>query len=146
MNKTIWMWILIAVIVIAGGWYFYSKTQPINPSDLTAGYWKDVGLKDTLNLTGRKQACEAKLHSCFQQEAGYNKFAVEILGEPGSYAGFTMGDLANNRKWCINQCFGSELVCTVDECIYRCIGARVLPEESIGPGCNQVMVDTTEAI
>jgi len=151
MNKKTWYWVLAIVIVVLGGWYYYSKTSVVGPSNLTAGYWKDTGLKDMYDLTGRKQACEAKLHSCFKDEAFMNKLAVENE-VPGEYAGRTIPSGPTSMSKCGNMCNNAIngsvnlTVCNYQDCVYRCFGARILPEEDIAPGCNQIMVDTTTAI
>jgi len=104
-NKKIWYWILIAVIVIAGGWFFYSKTQPVNPSDLTAGV--------NNGITASKEACKAKLNICFK-------------GQPGMTDAQISDALSSGYQNCAANCapFGvpNDNVCTQTTCESRCWG------------------------
>ena len=111
MNKTIWMWVLIAIIVIAGGWYFYSKTsQPKTTSFSGTGtalgtspsgddvFW---GIRNGVNQSppqGRVKSACAHVDRC-----------VRDPNDPYN-PGYQMWDCdTNSAKWCRNQCSNAQV-------------------------------------
>ena len=115
--------IALSVVGVVAIYAMYQQTAVISG----AGYWKDTGLKDMYDLTGRTQACEAKLQVCF---GGVQDQPVATVRTTG---------LCDNA--CDNTQTPNQNACSYAECQLRCYGARVSGyEERISPGCNAIYV------